>query len=98
MSKPPQKLSRSEALHKIDAFISDLDAGWERDGTAWGKGLLTILQQFRYAATCAAPDLQRLSQLRVELEQFMSGHKILKGFSPLLAWVDTIVESYGPVV
>jgi hypothetical protein len=93
MRKPPQKLSRAEALQKIDSFIAELEANWEREGAPWGPELLALLQDFRRAAAGDAPDLQRLRESHTQLLEFLSRPK-MKGFSPLQTYADSVVESY----
>ena len=93
MSKPPKELSRDEALHKIDSFISELDAKWECEGATWGPELLVLLRGFRQAAAGESPDLQRLLESHVKLQEFLSRTK-MKGLSPLLTYADSVVGSY----
>ena len=95
MRTPFQKRERDEALRDIDAFIVELDAGWQRDGLDWAPELLVWLREFR-----GTSKVERLAVLRAQLhELFAKRKRRLKGISYLLSWVDDVVESYEkPVV
>jgi hypothetical protein len=94
MSKPPEKVSPDEALRRIDTFISELDAGWEREGTAWGSELLSLMREFRQAASGEPPDRQLVLEAQAKLKEFLSQPK-MKGLSPFLTYVDSVANSYG---
>jgi hypothetical protein len=83
-------ISRESALKELNSFITELDAGWERDGLDWAPALLTLLRAISAEASKEAPDSQRLEDFRTEVHQYFAKHKFLKGICFALELVDAI--------
>jgi hypothetical protein len=82
--------TRDEALRDIEAFIAELEAGWQRDRLDWAPELILLLREFR-----SASQVEQLATLRTRLHEFFFIRKRqLKGISFLLRWVDDVIESY----
>ena len=87
------KLTREEALKELDAFIGELDAGWERDGLDWAPALLTMLRDFSREAAAANPDRERLGILHAHVHAYFKERRFLKGFPSVLWDIDILYRN-----
>jgi len=94
MRTPLVKLTREEALKHLGSFITEHDAGWERDGLDWAPALLEILREFSRQASKQAPDAQHLEILRSQVYGYFGRQKFLKDISFVLEYLDAICGWY----
>ncbi len=83
-------IGREDALRELNAFIAELDAGWERDRLYWAPALLALLRSLSAEASKEVPDSERLQELRMQIQRYFEVHRCLKGICFVLEWVAVI--------
>ena len=87
-----EKITREEALRRMDALVAQLEAGWKRDGLEWALDVLVLLRGFTAEARKGKPDRERLLMLQSGIRESIGRYKFLKGIDFVLEWADTVTR------